>query len=184
MKKVVLLVVCMLLLLSLCACSGSKEPYTVKEGWRTFEIDPEVGTISHKEDVFRYDISNDPDGYTLTITYPDGSTYFVKQQEFNSGTHRTSGHSEDYDAMRYVDGGILYNALENELPAPLFPGNPVLGFILIILGALLILIPKLFWWLKIGWLLNDAQPAKYTLIVFQVIGVLTILFGIIKLFIA
>ena len=184
MKKVVLLVVSMLLLLSLCACSGSKEPYTVKEGWRTFEIDPEVGTISHKEDVFRYDISNDPDGYTLTITYPDGSTYFVKQQEFNSGTHRTSGHSEDYDAMRYVDGGILYNALENELPAPLFPGNPVLGFLLIGLGILGAFWPRIVWWLTIGWLIKDAEPSNIALIAYRIIGVLLILSGIIKLFIA
>ncbi len=184
MKKVLLLIVSVLLLFSLCACSGSKEPYTVEEGWKTFEIDPEAKTISDEFGTYQYAISKNDDGFTLTITYPDGSTYFVKEQEFNSGTHRTSGHSDDYEEYRYVPGSILCDALEDELPAPLFPGNPALGFFLIVLGALLILIPKLFWWLKIGWLLQGAQPAKYTLIVFQVVGVLTTLFGIIKLFIA
>lgn len=184
MKKVLLLIVSVLLLFSLCACSGLKEPYTVEEGWRTFEIDPEAKTISDEFGTYQYAISKNDDGFTLTITYPDGSTYYEKHWEHTSSTYVSNGHSDDYEEYRYVPGNILCDALEDELPAPFFPGNPALGFLLIVLGALLVLIPKLFWWLKIGWLLQGAQPAKYTLIVFQVLGVLTILFGIIKLFIA
>ena len=184
MKKLLLLLVSVVLLLSLCACSVANEPYTVKEGWRTLEINPGAGTITHKEDVFHYDISGNPYGYTVTFTYPDGSTYFVKHEERNSGAYRTSGHSEDYDSMRYVSGPTLYDVLEDELPEPLFPGNPALGFLKILSGVLCLIFPRIFWWLLIGWLLNDAEPAKYTLIVFRVFGALGIASGLITCFVS
>ena len=184
MKKVVLLVVSMLLLLSLCACSGSKEPYTVKEGWGTFKIDPVTQTISDKYDSYQYDISKDPDGFTLTITYPDGVTYHETHWESNSGTHISRGYTGDYDQNTYVPGHILCEALEEELPAPLFPGNPVLGFLLIGLGILGAFWSRIIWWLTIGWLIKNAEPSNFALIAYRIIGVLLILFGIIKLFIA
>ena len=178
MKKLLLLLVSVVLLLSLCACSEANEPYTVKEGWRTLEINPGAGTITHKEDVFHYDISGNPNGYTVTFTYPDGSTYFVKHEERNSGAYRTSGHSEDYDDLRYVSGPTLYDVLEDELPEPLFPGNPALGFFVILLGILFITLPRIMWFLHIGWLIKDAEPYNFTLIIFRIIGVLTLLAGI------
>lgn len=123
MKKMLILLVSMLLLISLCACSESIEPYTVKEGWRTFEIDREAGTISHKKDTYRYDISGDGNEYTLTITYPDGSAYYESHKESFPDNYRIKGCSTDYDATRYVSGDILCRALKDELPKPSYWEN-------------------------------------------------------------
>lgn len=184
MKKMFLLLVSMLLLFSLCACSEANEPYTVKEGWRTFEIDPEACTISHKEDTYQYDISEEISSYTVTITYPDGSTYYETHREHNSGqTSITSGHSDGYDKYRYDDGALLCDALEDELPGSFFTGDPGVGFLRILLGVLCLIFPKIFWWLLIGWLLKDAEPAEYTLIVFRVFGALGIVSGLIACFV-
>ena len=120
MKKMLILLVSMSLLISLCACSKSREPYTVKEGWRTFEIDPEAGTISHKTDTYQYDISGDGSEYTITITYPDGSAYFESHKESFPDNCRIKGRSSDYGDTFYVSGDILCKVLENELPVPSF----------------------------------------------------------------
>lgn len=183
MKKLLLLLVSVVLLLSLCGCSVANEPYTVEEGWRTFEIDPGTGTITHKEDVFHYDISGTPYGYTVTFTYPDGSTYFVKHEERNSGAHGTSGHSENYDSTRYVSGSTLYDVLEDELPVPFFTGNPFVGVLVIGMGMLYIAKPRILWFLAIGWYIKDSEPYNFTLIIFRIFGVLGILAGILICFI-
>ncbi len=118
MKKMLIFLVSMPLLFSLCACSKSKEPYTVKEGWRTFEIDPEACTISFKTDSYKYDISGNGLEYEITITYPDGSAYYESHKENFPDNYRIKGRSNDYDATRYVSGDILCKALEDELPEP------------------------------------------------------------------
>ena len=192
MKKVLLLLVSMLLLLSSCARSEPKEPYTVDTGLKTLEIDPVTKTITDKyktyQYTYQYSISKNTDGFTVTVIYPDGSTYFVTQKEDDSGTRRIPGHSEDYDAKRYISGHILIQALEDEFPIspfliPRFTGDPVLGFLLIGLGILGAFWPRIIWWLTIGWLIKNAEPSNFALIAYRIIGVLLILFGIIKLFI-
>ena len=192
MKKVVLLVVCMLLLLSSCAHSEPKEPYTVDRGLSILEIDPVTKTITDKyktyQYTYQYNISKNTDGFTVTVIYPDGSTYYVTQKEDDSGTHYIPGHSENYNSKRYISGHILIQALKDEFPIspvliPRFTGDPVLGFLLIGLGILGAFWPRITWWLTIGWLIKDAKPSNFALIAYRIIGVLLILFGIIKLFI-
>lgn len=183
MKKLLLLLVSVILLLSLCACSEANEPYTVKEGWRTLEINPGAGTITHKENVFHYDISGDANRYTLTITYPDGSTYYESYRENSSGTTSvTAGWSDNYSEYRYVPGEALCDALEDELPTPLFTGNPFAGVLFIGLGILYMAKPRVTWWLEIGWLLKGAEPSDFALIAHRIVGVLIVLAGILTCF--
>ena len=118
MKKMLLLLVSMLLLISLCACSKPKEPYTVKEGWRTFEIDPEACTISFKTDTYKYDISGNGLEYEITITYPDGSVYCEGRKETFPVDYRLKGRSSKPGSEIYISGDILCKVLEKEIPTP------------------------------------------------------------------
>ena len=184
MKKALLLFVSVLLLFSLCACVGANEPYTVEVGWRDLTIDPAAGTISDRSDSYFYTIEKEGDSFTVTITYPDGSAYYEHCYDYTlDNTQRARSHSDNYDRNRYVPGEDLCKALEDEFPMPFFTGDPGRGFFKIVFGILHILFPNAFWWLLIGWLIKDAQPAKYTLVVFRVFGVLWVLSGIITCFV-
>lgn len=183
MKKLLLLLVSMLLLLSLCACSGKVQPYTVEVGWRDFTIDPDAGTITHKEDVFHYDISGDANKYTLTITYPDGSTYYESYRENNSGTTSvTAGWSDDYSEYRYVSGSTLCDVLKDELPQPTRFALNFWAILVIGLGALDVAKPRIAWWLAIGWRFKDAEPSNLALRLNRVGGAICIIGGILALF--
>lgn len=183
MKKLLLLLVSMLLLLSLCACSGSKEPYTVEEGWRTFEIDPEACTISDESDTYEYTISGDSPNYCITIKYPDGSTYYESYREKDSGTTSvTAGWSDDYSEYRYVKGSTLCNVLKEELSQPTRFALNFWAVLVIGLGVLNVAKPRIAWWLAIGWRFKDAEPSNLALILNRVGGVICIIGGILALF--
>jgi hypothetical protein len=117
MKKLLLLLVSLLLLFSLCACPAPRESYTVKEGWRTFKVDPEACTISFKTDTYKYDISGNGLEYEITITYPDGSVYCEGRKETFPVDYRLKGRSKS-GPETYISGDILCKVLEYEIPTP------------------------------------------------------------------
>ena len=181
MKKLLLLLVSLLLLFSLCACSGSNAPYTVEKGWRTLEIDPVACTITHKTDIIHYAIDKNDDGFfTVTITYPDGSTFYEKHGQTDSGReYTTRGHSDDYSIYKYVPGDVLMEALEDEFPYSLITYLTWWKVLIVGLGILGAVVPQIAWLLLIGWLLKDAEPGKYTLIIFRFLGIILLLIGLV-----
>lgn len=188
MKKVLPLILIVLLLLTLCACSETSEPYTVDVGIKDLEVDPVAQTITDKyktyQYTYQYEIAKTSNEYTVTITYPDGSTYYETHRPLDSEFPVAKGYSDDSAAKRYISAHHLIRALQEEVPEIFYPENPVLGLILISLGLLYIALPHRAWWLMIGWLLKDAEPSEFSMIFLRVFGVGLLLFGIIKLFIA
>ena len=183
MKKLLLLLVSVVLLLSLCACSEANEPYTVKEGWRTLEINPGACTISDETNIYEYTISGDSPSYSITITYPDGSTYYESYRESSSGTTSvTAGWSDDYSEYRYVKGSILCDVLKDELPHPTRFALNFWAILIIGLGAVDVVNPRIGWWLAIGWRFKDAEPSNLALNLNRVGGAICIIGGILAFF--
>ena len=165
-------------LLLLCACTSQDAGrHIVDRDGETFFIDTAAGAVLHGDDVYDYTQSGD----TITITYPDGSTFWWTQQN-HAGY---GGWSDDYGSEQYISGHILADLLFDA-------ASPRLGIMTIkVLGALAfaaigawqMLYPRAAWYLSRGWQYKNAAPSDAALAVARIGGAAFILFGIIILFI-
>ena len=171
MKKVVLLVVCMLLLLSLCACSRIKLPYTVEEQRRTFTINPINRTITDQRGTYQYEITGTMSDHEITITYPNGVIYHYTR----SGSYRWK--EGDETTFDYTPGAFLCDALEGEIPADPFD-DTILGFVIMVLGALFFFAPKVAWFIGLGGFFRKTKPADTTLLLYSICGGFVFIAGI------
>ena len=172
MKKLLLLFTGILLLISLCSCSETDEPYTVERERRTFTVDPGNKTISDGTDTYTYAVSGDKSNYRITITFPDGSTYY----ENKSGS---IGWSKDYNIHRPVDGGMLCSVVEeglSETSSVLW--NLLLGILAIGIGLLHLFAPQFVWHLEWGWRFKNAEPSDLALNATRAGGGLLLFLGI------
>ena len=58
----------------------------------------------------------------------------------------------------------------------------IIGLILIILGIVAIINPKLSWYLSWGWRFKDVEPSEAALIAARLSGVIFVLFGLFLIF--
>ena len=174
-----LLPILLLLTLLLGACSRQPAPtvYNVEYAGMTFTLDTENNTITQGEDVYRLTFSGFGNSRETVITYPNGATY--RWTETAGGGH--GGWSEDYDPERYVSGDVLLGALEQDRPGTdqSRSGNPLLGILFLIIGALELIFPQLGWYLKHGWAIKDAEPSDLALGVARTLGVVLVIAGIV-----
>lgn len=166
------------LLLSLVAalflgCAATPTSYTVLHGDAKFTVNTELGTISDELYTYLYEIDGSGSSRSVTITYPDGSTYW------SSGS--VGGWSNGYRPDRYADGDTLLAVLEQSAPKE-YTGKPILGLLLIALGLWYVLSPHSAWYLSYGWRYKDAEPSDTALVVARISGILVILFGIFAMF--
>lgn len=178
MKKALVFILIMLLSFSLWACSETNEPYSVEINQKTFTVDPKANTISDGKYTYEYTFSGDYDSYRIEITYPDGSTYYESTRE--SGA--PFGWSDDYSEYRYERGSILCRAVEEGIPESAASRNPLLGLILVSAGFFHFAAPHTAWYFEMGWKFKDAEPSDLILIVYRVIGAVSIILGILAFF--
>lgn len=170
------------LLLSLVAalflgCAATPTSYTVLHGDAKFTVNTELGTISDELYTYLYEIDGSGSSRSVTITYPDGSTYYCTYNDSGS----FGGWSDDYAPDRYADGDTLLAVLEQSAPRE-YTGNPFLGLLLIALGLWYVLSPHSAWYLSYGWRYKDAEPSDTALVGARISGILVILFGIFAIF--
>ena len=173
MKKVLPLILIVLLLLSLCACTKIKEPYTVEYANRTFTVNPLTCTISDDLGFYRYEITGTVSDHSITIIYPDGTVYHYAQ----SGELRWkegSSYIEDY-----TPGSFICGALEKEIPAdPYLFDDTILGLVIMLLGALFFFVPKVAWYVGLGGFFRKTEPSKTTLLLSSIYGGFVLIAGI------
>ena len=105
MKKLLLLLLCALPALSLCACSSEYATvYTVETSDGPLTVDNEHNTISDGENTYTYNGGYGTAGYDLEITYPDGSTW---SEASTDGISHTISFSDDYVHGTYTDGDAI-----------------------------------------------------------------------------
>ncbi len=177
MKRLVVLLLALVVTVMLCACGSSNEPYTVTRNGIDFLVNSQEKTISDGTHTYDYDFTGDSDSYKITITYPDGSFYWWNQ----SGFVGNGGWSDDYQADAYVDEDILCEVIVTKAPKSVNGGKITAAILLLIIGVLNIISPKMSWYLSYGWRFRNAEPSDAALAVARIGGVIGSVAGIILL---
>ena len=185
MKKRFALLLALCLALFLCACSSiTNTVHFVQKNGVDYEVDTKAQTISDNDHTYQYHYSPGNSSYTITITYPNGSTYAVA----TTGRISNSGHSADYNPELYTDGETLIRIVAdvvhgNREPNPQFSsGKVILVVILLALGIFYLASPHTAWYLSRGWYYKDAEPSDAALTWARISGVIFILLAVIAIF--
>lgn len=183
-KRIAILILAALLLLSFCACAEKKtqsalEPYTT--GWdgtvyTVTPIDNDKGTITDGTNTYSYRYDTSGSSYGVTFTYPDGETYRCTQNgSTSSGAAFSSGSASlDFDFDKYPDGMTLKRVLERSPSAKnekKSTKNVGLILFLLVIGVINTAWPQATWYLDVGWKVKDGEPSDAALIWGRVVGV-------------
>ena len=178
MRRLVLALAATVALLCACGERADSRLRTVEYGGRTYEVDQENQTISFDGVVCAY--STDGSG-KVTFTAPNGAIAYWQQ----SGGIGHGGWSEDWQEA--AGPGELMNALKSASGSAGWAGersgNPLLGLMLLAVGAFNALVPKAAWYLSHGWRYKDAEPSEAALAVGRISGGAAMLLGIILFFV-
>lgn len=186
MKRFLIAILGVLLVFSLCSCSfsytGTRSTYTVNKYGTDYVVDPDNGTISDGTHTYQYELSVSSGGYSINITYPDGSTYWWNAQRRGNVTTGSGGWSDDYDENRYVDGGTLCDVLEENNPRENGSDNMILIFFLLAVGIFNTVWPHAAWHLEYGWRYKNAEPSGFALALNRFGGIIAIIIAVIMAF--
>lgn len=91
------------------------------------------------------------------------------------------GWSEDYVEGTYVSGNILVDIVQEEAPRKANPGKIIGAIILIDLGFMDIIFPRISWYLGYGWRYENAEPSNVALIFARIGGFVALVIGIVLL---
>lgn len=177
MKRFWIIVFAILLTFALLGCTKQESSYIVHKNGTAYHVDTENKTISDDRSTYSYEFSGDASSFSVTITYPDGSSYWYTQSE---GTGY-GGWSEDYDEHTYVSADTLVEVVQEKAPKRVNPGKIAGALILIALGSFAAALPEFSWYLSYGWRYKNAVPSDAALSFARVGGVIEIIVGIVLL---
>ena len=186
MKKALVFVLTALLALTLAACGEDRSGtavHTPSINGTTYTVDTKNCTISDGEYTYSYEYIDYSDGYSISVSYPDGSSWYMEER----GGITQSGHSNGYGPGAYLPGerisALVRDALEDTAPVQRPSGARIfLAVVLLCSGALGLFSPKAAWLLEWGWRFKDAEPSGAVLFVNRVAGVVCIVAGFLVLF--
>lgn len=177
MKRLCMISILLLLSLSLLACTAQQTTYTITKNGIEFQVDRAEQTISDGDNIYSYTFSGDSSNFEVTITYPNGSSYWLSQ----SGGMGLSGWSSDYVEDAYVSGETLVDIVRETAPKKAMPGKIIAGMILIALGLFDMAVPKVSWYLGYGWHYKRAEPSDAALLFARIGGGIAVVIGIVLL---
>lgn len=183
-KQIAILLIMALMFFTLCSCSSSSETtsssntYTIENNGKTFTVDKDNRTIFDGTHIYKYTFSGDSSSYKITITYPNGSTYFWNY----SGTIGTGGWSDNYNENLYVDGFTLCDLVLAKAPKSANSENNFTGMLLICVGIFNAAFPKAAWFIGHGWRYKNAEPSELAIAMPRVAGIIAAVAGIIMWF--
>lgn len=184
MKKLFAAILCVLLGLSLFACTASQPSvYRAQRDGKEYVVDTVSKKISDGTHTYHYSLDGDSGGYSIEITYPDGSTYWWRTQSSGSIVTGHGGWSNDYDENRYVSGDTLCDILEETLPEKKEPRNILLILLLLAIGIFNAVSPHTAWYLENGWRFKNAEPSDLALGMTRLAGIVFIAVAIITIFV-
>jgi len=187
MKKTFLLFLCVLFAISMCSCSssenGTSRTYTVNKYGTDYVVDPDNGTISDGTHIYQYELSGNSSGYSIHITYPDGSSYWWNMHKSGSLMTGEGGWSDNYEENRYVDGRILCDVLEEDVPKERNSKNILFVLVLLIFGIFNTVSPHTAWYLEYGWRYKNAEPSDAALVLNRLGGIAAIIVAVIIIFV-
>ena len=176
MKRFWMIGIALLLILSVCGCAQQEQIYKIERNGIVFSVDTEKQTITDGTHIYHYVLSDGASSSTITITYPNGSTFWDTVTDRGSGS---SGWSDDYKADAYVSGWTLSEVVRQTIPKPAPTGKIIAGLILIALSVVEIVFPQGLWYLRYGWHFKNAEPSEAALIFTRVGGVVGSILGVV-----
>ena len=181
MRRTLLCLLALPLVLLLTACAGEpsqpSDTYTVERGDTVYTVNTAERTISDGTYAYSYTLSGGAGGYSVEITYPDGSIYYWTVE----GNLGYGGWSDGYDPDRYVPGETLCRILSDGAPTSSTPKNGFLILLLLAVGIFNAAAPRAAWYLSYGWRYKDAEPSDAALVVARLGGAAAITAGVILL---
>ena len=178
MKQFWIFAMVILLLVSFCGCAQQEQVYTIDRNGTQFLVDTENRTISDGSHTYHYMLSYTASSSSVTITYPNGSSFYDTVVKGGSGS---SGWSDDYKADAYASGWTLSAVVRQTIPKPEPTGKIIAGLILIALSIVEIAFPQGLWYLRYGWHFKNAEPSDGALAAVRVGGVVGIILGAVLL---
>ena len=163
-KRIAILILAALLLLSFCACAekqaqtDTNAPYSVEYNHTLYTVTPAdetTGTISDGTDTYSYQYEPRIQGYRVKFTYPDGETYTWT----DDGISMSGTTSPGFDFEKYPDGWTLSDILlQNSSVKNTRKAEKNVGLILVLLfvGGINTAFPQAAWYLETGWKIKDA----------------------------
>ncbi len=178
-KRLWVIFLTLLMAVSLFGCAKQETVYEADVNGVVLQVDIEQKKISDGQYTYGYEFSGDGSSYRVTITYPNGSSYWWNESEFSG----SGGWSDDYAEGTYVSGDTLVRAVtvveEVDNTEQRNVGKVLAGLLLIAFGAFELLAPDALWYLRHGWRFKNAQPSDAVLTVSRIIGGIAILTGIV-----
>lgn len=171
MRKVVVIALCLLTLLSLCACAKVKDHYTTRQWGTKLEVDKGNQTIKDGTYTYRYKATTIGYDTSVNIYYPNGASYY-------SDSNRYSGEIK----KDYVTGDLLTSAVKKGISTSVRPLKVVAVLFLLAVGILNIVSPYSGWYLRRGWLYKDAEPSYAALTAGRLLGFVCIGIAVILVF--
>ena len=136
-----------------------------------------IGSTPQKEkDVYHYTFEEG----NITITYPNGATWW----ENTTDTGAIGGWDGDYDTDRYIDGAVLAQQLNQayQYSRKNWDEVVIVGLVcLVIIGLSIVDImhPDIFYRVRYGLWVRNAEPTEFALMVSRICGVICIIASVI-----
>lgn len=178
MKQNRIVILLLLVVFLLVGCAQAQTEYTVSVSYNgqdmEFTVNRQNNTISDGKYTYSYAVNDN----SISITYPNGGTYYETKRDNGTGN---IGWSKEYDPDTYIKGDTLVNVLENATGNG--GGNPLAGLLLMALGAFFAFKPEWAWYLSHGWHYKNAEPSDISLVVARISGAAVIIIGLFCLFV-
>ena len=177
MKKITVIILCLVLLLSLVGCGREKMPEsnikTVSKNGTVYTIDTEKCIIQDSQFTYSYSFGTK----SKTIKYPDGQTYTWNE----SNGMITGTTSLDFDYSAHVDPLILLEVIEDAYHTnnKTTHENVGIGLILLIIGIVDAVWSEKIWFLNWGWRYKNVEPSELAIGVYRVGGIIAAVIGLI-----
>lgn len=165
-RKLLLCITSFILGVSLCGCSRQEKDVSVTVGNKKYTafVDVEKGSITTDDgEMYTYL----EDGSKVIFTYPDDSEWSVEESGNTAVMEECN-----IDEEKYLEGDILWEIYKEGNQSSEFP---IIQIAFSVIGGLMIVYPKFFWFIKYGWMLRDVEISKTGLLLIRLIGCLLII---------
>lgn len=175
MKRTALIILALVVLVLLTACQKKVATYTITmQDGTPYTVNTSAKTVFDGMYTYAYEFYGNSENYTLTLTYPDSSTYSYRMQ---AGV--LVGYGAAFDgASGYAEPDILKEALSQAAPSKRTPERTAIIIVLILAGAITLAAPRFAWFIGYGWRFKDSEPGESTLIINRIGGAIAIIAGI------
>ena len=171
--KKILCVLLFLLLLSGCANESTLfitiNSYDGTNAGISAVVDVSAKTITIGEDVYTYEKRSD----YISVVCPNGAKYTKEKSKSEEVWFNSTSGTEDTE--KYLSRSDLFEILDR---VPEEKGINWFSVFVIFVGILMVIYPKLFWFMRYGMYFKEAEMSTAAGMIFRGIGVIIIVLGI------